>query len=587
MLLHGVAVEAVDLEEQAALRTGCGVLQIPFAHLLQEGATTRLHAIQGLLPGAGLRALPGGLDRQIQDDDRVRLLRSDHEFVEREDELRGRLLLPLVGQGRRSEALAQHVAAGSEGGRHLLTQQLASRGEEQQGLGLRGDRVALGVEQQRAQPFADLGAARLAQMDRVPPQAAKPCQELFGLGGLARAVDALDDQKARCHAAILGWRAGNVVVPRGSLRPTMPALRPTSAPATALTVAVLALLPACQSQRPVGPTALEAPVLSPPAHATVEERIQYWEDRMPAMSPIDQAEALLCLGELQLEAGDARQARINFNAARNNGYLSKAEEAQAAWGVGRAYLLEQKPQRAVVHLREASYGLGGPEGEECAYLLAYAEGRPVAAPDARLMARVARFTTFEPAAEYQPRVASGQVSELIDVPRRDWGAQRLLANHDPMEAPFRITVHHTAEPADTHALDSGKREMRDLQRMHQQGNGWADLGYHFLIDQAGRVYEGRPLSAQGAHAGNSELNRGNIGICLIGNFVAQPERGSDYALAQAPTGAQLDKLDNLVAALQSKYGISDSQIWAHSHLKETACPGPALLEWVRERRATR
>ena len=126
----------------------------------------------------------------------------------------------------------------------------------------------------------------------------------------------------------------------------MPALRPTSAPATALTVAVLALLPACQSQRPVGPTALEAPVLSPPAHATVEERIQYWEDRMPAMSPIDQAEALLCLGELQLEAGDARQARINFNAARNNGYLSKAEEAQAAWGVGRAYLLEQKPQRA-------------------------------------------------------------------------------------------------------------------------------------------------------------------------------------------------------------------------------------------------
>ncbi|MCH2101490.1 MAG: peptidoglycan recognition protein family protein, partial [Planctomycetes bacterium] len=224
--------------------------------------------------------------------------------------------------------------------------------------------------------------------------------------------------------------------------------------------------------------------------------------------------------------------------------------------------------------------------EECRFLIAYAQGRPIAASDAGLAARVSRYTDSSVASEVRP-VAASSSDVLIDVPRAAWGAKALLANHDRMNRPYRITVHHTAEPAHTHELHEGKREMRDLQHTHQQGNGWADLGYHFLIDQAGRVYEGRSLSAQGAHAGNADLNRGNIGICLIGNFVAQPERGSEYARAQAPTFAQLQKLGELVDGLQVRFGIDDSQLWAHSHLKETACPGPVMLDWVRNRRASR
>ena len=363
----------------------------------------------------------------------------------------------------------------------------------------------------------------------------------------------------------------------------MLATRPSFQALPAL-LAALAFLPACASQRPIGPTALEAPVLSPPAHATVEERIQYWEDRLPAMGPEDQAEARICLGELLLEANEPAEARISFLAARN-GYLSQAEDAQVSWGLGRAYLLDNRPKKALDHLRLASLHLGGPEGEECRFLIAYAQGRPIAASDAGMAARVARYTSSAVPTEARPAAASSNVSALIDVPRASWGAKNLLPNHDRMSRPFRITVHHTAEPANTHGIDAGKREMRDLQRMHQQGNGWADLGYHFLIDQAGRIYEGRPISAQGAHAGNSDLNRGNIGICLIGNFVSQPERGSEYALAQAPTSAQLQKLDALVDGLQARYGIADNQVWAHSHLKETACPGPAMLDWVQERRS--
>jgi hypothetical protein len=365
----------------------------------------------------------------------------------------------------------------------------------------------------------------------------------------------------------------------------MTAPRSTRFSIPVLAGAILALLPACASQRPIGPTALEAPVVSPPAHATVEERIQYWEDRIPILSPADQAEARLCLGELQLEAGQTSQARINFMAARN-GYLSAQEEAQTAWGIGRAYLLDKQPSRAVRHLREASLALGGPEGDECQFLLAYAEGKQPSSSEAGLLARVARFTEGD-VMSARPKAASSDARDLIDVPRSGWGAKRMMSNFDRMDPPFRITVHHTAEPADTHTREAAAREMRDLQRMHQEGNGWADLGYHFLIDQAGRVHEGRSISAQGAHAGNSDLNRGNIGICLLGNFVAQPDRGSDYALAQAPTQEQWDSLSELVDKLQTRYRIANNQIWGHSHLKETACPGPALLDWVQTRRRAR
>lgn len=355
-------------------------------------------------------------------------------------------------------------------------------------------------------------------------------------------------------------------------------------PAPSLLLAVLLLAVSCAQSRPMQSAALDAPVVSPPAHASVERRIDYWEGRLPALGPVDQAEARLCLGELHLEQRNPEQARLNFYAARN-GYLSAQEQALTAYGIGRAFLLEGKTARAGRHLDEAAAVLTGPEGAECAHLADYAAGRPVTA-DAEMLARLAPYTSSGPGV-VRPRAASAmRDGELYDLRRSDWGANALRANHDPMETPFRITVHHTAEPAHTHSASEAEREMRDLQRMHQQGNGWADLGYHFLIDQAGRVIEGRPLTAQGAHAGNNELNRGNLGICLIGNFVSQPDRGSEYALAQAPTPAQMQALDALVSSLQARYGIPNSQIWSHADLKTTACPGPTLQAWV-DRKAGR
>lgn len=329
-------------------------------------------------------------------------------------------------------------------------------------------------------------------------------------------------------------------------------------------------------------TALEPPVLSPPGEWPAAERLAWWEQRLPTLGFEDRLEARLCMGELLLELGRAEEARYAFYEA-SAGEVSAREAARAERGVGLSWFLEGQPARGASHLHEALAGLETPAADEARALIAAAEGRAQTA-DAATLARVAPW--LEAAGLVAAAAPAPASASLADVTRAQWNAEKLRANHDPMAPPFRITVHHTAEPITSDALAASCSEVRHIQSMHLQ-QGWADVGYHFLIDRAGRVIEGRPLTAQGAHAGNSEVNRGNVGIALLGNFVAQPERGSEYARPQTPTAAQMQALDRLTDALIAKYGISPREVWAHDHFRETECPGPQLRGWADARRAGR
>ena len=135
----------------------------------------------------------------------------------------------------------------------------------------------------------------------------------------------------------------------------------------------------------------------------------------------------------------------------------------------------------------------------------------------------------------------------------------------------RITVHHTSElPGMTTNHD--RSTVLNIQRLHH-GHGWADIGYHFLVGRDGRVYEGRSLRAQGAHAGNNELNQHNLGIALIGDF-----------MTQLPNRAQLDTLSKMITHYQSTYRISSQRVYGHRDLKATLCPGDRLYAWLNQQK---
>ena len=160
------------------------------------------------------------------------------------------------------------------------------------------------------------------------------------------------------------------------------------------------------------------------------------------------------------------------------------------------------------------------------------------------------------------------------VPRARWGAQSALPARMTRAAPpwTRITVHHTAMEAlhlRSGGMDSAAAELRQIQKNHIHSEGWGDIGYHFLIDPSGRVYEGRQLAWQGAHAGGAN-NEHNIGICLLGNF--QVER---------PTREAIGSLERLIEDLSRRYRIPRRQVLGHQDLKTTECPGAHLYAWLR------
>lgn len=154
--------------------------------------------------------------------------------------------------------------------------------------------------------------------------------------------------------------------------------------------------------------------------------------------------------------------------------------------------------------------------------------------------------------------------------RAEWGAAPIRGDYDPMLPITRVCVHHSAVDDEGRITSPAevKAELRQLQANHQQK--WADLGYHFVIDPTGGIWEGRNLRWQGAHEG-AGLNQGSIGVCLLGNFEDSP-----------PTAAQLGALKTLLDAMRTRWSLTAADIKTHREVRPepTACPGASLQGWV-------
>jgi hypothetical protein len=193
------------------------------------------------------------------------------------------------------------------------------------------------------------------------------------------------------------------------------------------------------------------------------------------------------------------------------------------------------------------------------------------------------------------------------VSRAEWGADESLRFDQqgnevwpPAYYPAQVmTVHHTAtrnndaDPAAT---------VRAIYRYHTVDRGWGDIGYHYLIDESGRVYEGRWSGTDGdpahdssgnmvtaAHVGG--FNSGNLGIALLGTLRTRP-----------PTAAARATLESVLADLAGRHGLdplsrshyvnpitADTRdvdtISGHRDWESTECPGGALYEQLPSVRA--
>jgi hypothetical protein len=261
-----------------------------------------------------------------------------------------------------------------------------------------------------------------------------------------------------------------------------------------------------------------------------------------------------------------------------------------------------------------------------------------AGPDGRAGAGAAALITVRGAVGYEVAVAGSgtasvtelntgvspvQVASGVPMPggtapvpylnRAAWGADESLrfshgaevwpAEYAPVQT---LTVHHTAgsngdpDPAGT---------VRAIYYYQCVTQGWGDIGYNLMIDEAGRVYEGRisgsdarpvygpagadgrPQMVIGGHV--KEYNVGNVGVCLMGTFTSrQPTAAAQDALARVLSSlAVTGRLDVLSTVRYSNPENGNRRtvqtISGHRDWAATACPGdrfyptlPALRTYV-------
>jgi hypothetical protein len=171
---------------------------------------------------------------------------------------------------------------------------------------------------------------------------------------------------------------------------------------------------------------------------------------------------------------------------------------------------------------------------------------------------------------------------VVIQPRNAWNARGLdRDNVEAMGAIRRLTIHHSAMYFRDTRPATCAAQIQLIQREHMQQRGYGDIGYHYLIDPSGRIWQGRDLRWQGAHASGSN-NVGNVGICLLGNFM----RGRN---GQGPTPAQVLAMRQLTALVMRRFGLDADDIYCHSDLKPTDCPGalmvPVVAQMVRDLRS--
>lgn len=192
------------------------------------------------------------------------------------------------------------------------------------------------------------------------------------------------------------------------------------------------------------------------------------------------------------------------------------------------------------------------------------------------------------------RTAAGADAAVTVTARAGWGADESLMTWAPQfyGPAQKITVHHTStRNADTDPAAT----IRAIYRYHAVDRGFGDIGYHYLVDEAGRVYEGRYSGTDGdpaheapgsdrvvtaAHVGG--YNSANVGIALLGTLTSQ-----------GPTASAQRSVEELVAELSIRHGIDPAarstytnpvngvqwtgeNVPGHRDWESTECPGGAL-----------
>jgi len=180
------------------------------------------------------------------------------------------------------------------------------------------------------------------------------------------------------------------------------------------------------------------------------------------------------------------------------------------------------------------------------------------------------------------------------ISRAQWGADDSLMPCQPDAlGGFKAgVVHHTVN-TNTYSSSQAAALVRGIYAFHTQSRGWCDIGYNFLVDRFGRIYEGRKGSLTGFTMGAQAagFNAETFGVSVIGDFTSSPFPSAVTGAVARTIAWQADRsaFDPssrvvLTSAGSSRYAagvkVTLPRVVGHRDLNLTECPGDAAYPQV-------
>lgn len=176
---------------------------------------------------------------------------------------------------------------------------------------------------------------------------------------------------------------------------------------------------------------------------------------------------------------------------------------------------------------------------------------------------------------YTPPAPTAPQGPAVVIPRSTWTRMGVARPREiySIGSINRITIHHDGmPPAAMRSTRDVAMRLEQIRAAHVNGRGWADIGYHYIVDPSGRVWEGRNIAYQGAHV--KDQNENNLGILVLGNFEIQ-----------RPSPQALSTLDRFVVFNMQRYRIPLGRVRTHREMAQTDCPGRNLQSYMLASRA--
>ena len=170
--------------------------------------------------------------------------------------------------------------------------------------------------------------------------------------------------------------------------------------------------------------------------------------------------------------------------------------------------------------------------------------------------------------------------------RSDWGARSPITNRfvSRSREPERIVFHHSAEKFSSTNRGDAIEEIQRIQNLHMDDEGKCDIAYHFIIDPAGRIWQGAVIDDY--QRGHATGYYDDIGVLLLGDFQSRWQNAWNPDELNSEQKEAMKKISKWLCYKYNLSSVNSGQnaapINTHRGVNpgDTVCPGENAAPWI-------